>query len=55
MVIRPATIDEIIDWWDKRIAKSPNDNSWVVWKSNFVEGNLSEKRKTFFVKPIHII
>ena len=48
MIVRPATIQEIKDWWDNRITKSPNDNSWVVWKSNFVDGNLSGKRKTFF-------
>ena len=48
MIIRPATIQEISEWWDKRIAKSPNDNSWVVWKKSFVDGNLNGKRKTFF-------
>lgn len=49
MEIRPATIEEIEDWWDKRIAKSPEDNSWVVWKNIFLEENINGKRKTFFV------
>ena len=48
MEIRPATIEELEDWWNKRISKDPKNNSWVVWKNNFVEENKSGKRKTFF-------
>ncbi len=48
MIVRLATIEELNEWWDKRIAKSPNDNSWVVWKKSFIEENLNGKRKTFF-------
>ncbi len=48
MEIRPATIKEIEDWWDKRIAKSPDDNAWVVWKNEFINENKNGKRKTFF-------
>ncbi len=49
MEIRPATLEELEQWWDNRIAKSPEDNSWVIWKNNFIEENLNGKRKTFFV------
>ena len=49
MEIRPATLQELEIWWDERIAKSPEDNSWVVWKDIFVRENKNGKRKTFFV------
>lgn len=49
MEIRPATIKELEDWWNKRIAKNPEDNSWVIWKNNFIKENKNGKRKTFFV------
>lgn len=48
MEVRIASTNELNKWWDKRIAKSPNDNSWVAWKKTFVDENLSGKRKTFF-------
>ena len=48
MIIRPATIEEITDWWDKKIEKNPNDNSLVVWKKRYVEENINGNRKTFF-------
>ena len=48
MVIRPATIEEITEWWDDEIAKSPEDHSIIVWKSIFVDENINGKRKTFF-------
>ena len=48
MIVRQATIKEINNWWDTRISKSPDDNSWVVWKNIFVEENLNGNRKTFF-------
>lgn len=49
MEIRPATLEELEQWWDNRIARNPEDNSWVIWKNNFIEENLNGKRKTFFV------
>ena len=48
MIVRPATIKELTDWWDKRVNENTGDNSWVEWRKNFVEENVSGKRKTFF-------
>lgn len=48
MEIRPATTNELEYWWNSRIAKSPDDHSWVVWKNCFLEENANGKRKTFF-------
>ena len=48
MEIREANITELTEWWNNRIKKSPEDNSWVVWKKIFIEENKNGKRKTFF-------
>lgn len=48
MIIRPAKIEEITQWWENEIAKNPNDQSLIVWKARFIEENANGKRKTFF-------
>ena len=48
MIIRPATITELNEWWDNKINENIGDNSWVVWKKSFIEDNISGKRTTFF-------
>ncbi len=46
--VRLATIEEVEDWWNKKISKSPKDMAYKKWKENFVEGNKNGLRKTFF-------
>ena len=48
MEIRIATAEEVEAWWDKKIAKAPNDLAYKKWKDIFVNGNKSGERKTFF-------
>lgn len=49
MEVRIATIQELEDWWNKKIEKQPNNPAYKVWKNNFVNGNKTGERKTFFV------
>lgn len=49
MDIRIATIQELENWWDKKIEKQPNNPAYRQWKKTFVYGNKSGERKTFFV------
>ncbi|MDE5562010.1 MAG: GNAT family N-acetyltransferase [Clostridiales bacterium] len=48
MEVRLATISELQDWWDLKIAENPEDNSWIVWKNRFVENNINGQYATFF-------
>ncbi len=49
MQTRIATIEELSAWWDAKIEKKPDNPAYKIWKENFVEGNISGERKTFFV------
>lgn len=49
MEIRIATIAELEAWWDAKIEKQPDNPAYKVWKNNFVQGNIKNERKTFFV------
>ena len=49
MKVRIATIKELEQWWDKKIAKQPNNPAYKEWKYNFVNGNKTGERKTFFL------
>ena len=49
MKIRIATIAELEAWWDAKIEKQPDNPAYKVWKNNFVQGNIKNERKTFFV------
>lgn len=48
MEVRTATIKELQDWWNSKIAENPEDNSWVVWKNRFIESNINGQYVTFF-------
>ncbi len=56
MNIRIATIEELEKWWDEKIKENPSDESYLVWKNNFITENASGRRKTFFAfdKGIYI-
>lgn len=47
-VCKIATIDDLNTKWDYEIKNHPNDNSWKVWKQEFLDGVSSGNRICFY-------
>ena len=47
-ICKIASIDEMNEKWDYKIGNHPNDNSWLVWKEQFINGVKSGKRISYY-------